>query len=66
MVPLEVLFSPILIYAYEGREVYTFDILGTYLRANISKDEKFLFKLRGTCVDIMCQINPDHKKNVRC
>ena len=29
------------------------------------KDEKFLLKLSGTFVDIMCQINTEHKKNVR-
>ena len=65
MVPLEVLFSPILIYAYEGREVVTFDYPGAYFHADMLKDKNILLKVRGRFVYIMCQINPAHKKEAR-
>ena len=60
---LEGLFTTLVIYAYEGREVATFDVPGAHLNANIPKEKKIL-KLRGTFVNITCQINPEHNKNV--
>lgn len=51
--------------AYTGREVATFDVPGAYLHADMPKDKKALLKLRGKFVNIVCQINPEHKKNVR-
>ena len=51
--------------AYEMREVATFDIPGLYLHGFMPKDNKVFFKLRGTFMDIMFQINPGHNKNVR-
>ena len=50
--------------AYEGREVATVDVPGAYFHADIPKDKNHL-KVRETIVDIMCQINPEHNKNVR-
>ena len=63
-VSLEVLFNVLLIYAYKGREVDIFDVPGVYLHADILKDKHGLLKLRGKFRDIMCQINPDRKKNM--
>ena len=62
---LEGLFTTLVIDAYKGREVATFDVPGAYLHANTPKDKKVLLKLRGTFMDIMCQINQDQKKNMR-
>ena len=39
---IEGLFITILINAYEGREVATFDVLGAYLHADMTKDIYFL------------------------
>ena len=59
------LFSTLVINAYEGREVATFDVTGAYLRVDIPQDKKVLLKLRVTFMDITCQINPEHKNNVK-
>ena len=54
----EVLIATLVIYAYKGIELVTFDVPGDYLYADMPKKKKFLLKLRGKSVDIMCQINP--------
>ena len=64
---LESLFVSLLIDAYEGRDVATYDVPGAYLQARLSpkeNDERVLMKLRGSFVDIMCEVNPSHTKNV--
>ena len=53
-----------LIYVYEVREVGTFDVSGAYFHDNFPKDKHVLIKRRGNFVDIMCDINPEHIKNV--
>ena len=65
MVSMEGLFTLLVIYAYKGREVANFDVLGAYLHANMPKDKKVLLKSRETLVYIMYQINLENKKNVR-
>ena len=40
IVCLEGLFTTLVIDAYEGREVATFDVLGEYLHADMPKDKK--------------------------
>ena len=62
---LEGLFSTLAIDAYEGIEVAIFDVPGAYLHVDMPKYKLFLLKLRGTFVDIMCQINPEHKNKLR-
>ena len=62
---LEGLFTTLVIDAYKGREVATFDVPGAYLHADIPTDKNVLLKLKGTFVDIMCQINHERKKIVR-
>ena len=57
------LFTTIMIDAYEGIEVSTFDFPGAYLHADVSKDKNILLKYRGAFAEIMCWINPYHKKN---
>ena len=64
-VSLEGLFATLVIDAYEGRDVATFDIPGAYLHALMPKDKQVLLKLKGQFVDIMCEINGEYKKHVR-
>ena len=51
--------------AYEGRDVTTFDIPGEYLHALLPKYKQVLLKLKDKFVDIMCEINGKYKKHVR-
>ena len=62
---LEGLFVTLVIDAYEGRDIATFDIPGAYLHALMPKDKQFILKLKGQFVDIMCDINPEYKQHVR-
>ena len=64
MISLEAIFSSLIIYAHEGREVYNFDTPGAYLHTDIPKDKQILLKLRNNSVDIMCDVNEEHKKNM--
>ena len=64
---LESLIVTLLVDAYEGRDVGIFDIPGAYLQAKLApkpNNERVLMKLAGAFVDIMCEVNPEHKKNV--
>ena len=62
---LEGLFETLVIDAYEGRDVATFDIPGAYLHALMPKDKQVLLKLKGQFVDIMYEINGEYKKHIR-
>ena len=64
---LESLIVTLLIDAYEGRYVGTYDVPGAYLQASLSPkpgNERVLMRLVGNFVDIMCKVNPEHLKNV--
>ena len=63
---LESLVTTLLIDAYEQRDVAIFDIPGAFLQAKLKKNgnERTLMKLEGDFVDIMCDINPEHKPNI--
>ena len=50
--------------AYENRDVANFDVPGEYLQAEIPNDKTVLLKLRAEFVNIVCDVNPDHKYNV--
>ena len=39
-----------------------FDVPGAYLNADMPEDKFILLKIEGECVDIMCEVNPEHKK----
>ena len=41
-----------------------FDVPRAYLNADITEDKFILLKIEGYFVDIMCEVNPEHKKNV--
>ena len=64
-VTLEGFITILMIAAFEGRKVVSFDVPGAFLQAELPHDELVLLKLRGRFVDIMCEINPEHKPNVR-
>ena len=63
-VSMEDLYLTFLIAAYEGRKVVSFDIPGAFLQGEMTEDKLLLLKFRGDFVDMMCDVNPEHKKNV--
>ena len=61
---MEALLLKLVVDAYEGREVATFDVPGAYLHALIPDGKTILLKMRGVFVDIMCRINKEYTKHV--
>ena len=62
---LESLFVTLLIDAYEGRDVGTYDVSGAYLQAKLSPkgdNKRVLLRLVGNFVDLVCKVNPEHEK----
>ena len=49
---------------FEGRDVAVFDIPGAYLHAEMQEDKRVPMKFRGQFAEIMCKVNPEHKKNL--
>ena len=41
-----------------------YDVPGAYLNADIPEDTVVLLNTKGEFVDIMCKVNPKHKKNI--
>ena len=65
IISLEALFTSLIIDAREGRDVAIYDVSGAYLNADIPEDKVILLNIEGEFVDIMCKVNPKHKKTVR-
>jgi hypothetical protein len=63
---LEALMAILLINAYEERDTAIFDVPGAYLHAKIPDDKFAILKIEGEFVDIMCEVNPEYKDDVRC
>ena len=63
-ISLEDLFTSIIIDAHKGIYVAIFDVPCEYLNTNISEENFILLNIEGGCVDIMCEVNPEHKKNM--
>ena len=61
---LEGLLTTLAIDAHEKRDVAIFDVPGAYLHAEMPPDKQILLKLKGKFVDIMCDVNPEHKTNI--
>ena len=57
IVSLEALFTTIFIDAYEGYDFGIFGVPGAYLHAKFPKYKHLVLKLRGNCVDIVCNVN---------
>ena len=55
----------LIIDAHEGIVVAMIYVPGEYLNSDIPKDKLILLNIKGNFVDIMCEVNPEHKKNVR-
>ena len=63
---LEALMGVLLINSFEERDVAVFDVPGAYLHADIPDDKFVLLKFEGDYfVDIMCEVNPEYKEDVR-
>ena len=62
---LESLLVSLVIDAYKGRDINSYDVPGAYLQARLvpkDNNERVLMKPRGNFVDIMCKVNPEHLK----
>ena len=62
---LEALMAILLINAYEERDTAIFDVPGAYLHAKMPADKFAILKIVGQFVDIMCEVNPEYKADVR-
>jgi hypothetical protein len=62
---MEALMGLLLNNAYEGRDVAIFDVPGAYLHAKIPDSKFAILKIEGEFVDIMCDVNPEYKEDVR-
>ena len=50
--------------ADEERKVVTCDIPGVFLQANWPKDIDCHLKFKGVMLDMICDIDPSHKRNL--
>ena len=63
-IPLEDIFSSLVIKTHDKIYMATFDIPSAYIHAEIPEDKQILLKLRDKFVDIMCDVNKEHRKNM--
>ena len=61
---MEYIFTTMVIDAYGGHYVVNFVVPGTYFHTKLPNYKYALLELRGESVDIMCDSNPRHIKNV--
>ena len=61
---LEGLITSLAVAGFEGRHVYSFDVPGAFLQAELPEDKLLLLRLNGEFVDVMCKVNPEHQKNI--
>ena len=64
-ISLEALMSLFIIFAYEKRKTAVFDVPGAYLHADMPKGKFALLKITGQFVDIVCEVNPEFKQDIR-
>ena len=57
--------TSLVIDAYEERDIAIYDIPGAYLHADTPDDKFIIMVFRGQFVDILCDVNPDFKKDIR-
>lgn len=62
---LEGLMVSLMLAAYEGCHFISFDAPGAFLQAEMLEEKLVLLKMKNIFVDMMCQINPEHKKNIQ-
>ena len=63
-VTTEGLLTSMAIAVFEGRDTATFDVPGAYLHAEMPEGKTILMRFKDEFVDIMCKVNPEHKRNV--
>jgi hypothetical protein len=61
-VSTDALILSILVDAHEGRDVATADVAGAYLKADM--DDFVVMKFTGESVDILCEMNNEHRRFV--
>ena len=64
-ISLEYLFNSLIIDTHKGRNVENFDVPAAYLNADMLEGKFIFINIEGKFVEIMCELNPKHKKNVR-
>ena len=62
---LEALLSMFIIFGHEKRSTAVFDVPGAYLHADLPPGKFVLLKITGEFVNIMCDVNPEFKQDVR-
>jgi len=55
----------LVVFAHEKRDVAVLDVPGAYLHADLPADKFVLLKIEGQFVDIMVDVNPEFKEDVR-
>ena len=50
--------------SYKCQDAVIFDVPGVYLNTDIPNKKYSRLKLVGKFVNIMCDVNPEHKNNV--
>ena len=61
---LEAILSTLMIDAYEGIDIAVADVSGAYLHAEFPAGKRVILKLRGTFVDIMCEVNAEFNEHI--
>jgi len=61
----EALMGIVLVSAYEQRDTAISDVPGAYLHAEMPDDKFTILKIEGEFVDIMYEVNPEYKDDVR-
>lgn len=61
---LKSILTTLVIDAWEERDVAIADVPSVYLHASFPEDKKVVLKLQGVFVDIMCNVNPDFRRDV--
>ena len=62
---MESLFTVIVVDAHEGRDVIVFNVPGACLNYDMPELTFIIVKIGGEYVNIMCKVNPEHRKSFR-
>ena len=63
-VALESLLTTLVIDAYEGRDIETFEVSRAFLHAEMSPDKRVIMVVRGEFVELMCKVNKKFRRYV--
>lgn len=55
----------LVVFTHEKRDLAVFDVPGAYLHADIPPDKFVILKIEGQLVDIMVDVHPEFKEDVR-